>query len=142
MRYVDTSVFVPLFMPEATSATIRSWFQRLSLDEIAISAWTLTEFASALGGKVRSGAANAASASAALTGFADLVSANLRVIAPLRRDFEAAADLLQRFELGLRAGDALHVAITRNHRAEVLVTLDMRLAVAAGRLGLACEMPA
>ena len=141
MPYVDTSVFIALFLPEATSVAIRSWFQQSRLDEVAISSWTLTEFASALGRKIRSRVASADSAAAALTGFRGLARESLSTVVPRHHDFADAAALIQRFDLGLRAGDALHVAIARNHGAEVLVTLDKRLA-AAERLGLPCEAPA
>ena len=46
----------------------------------------------------------------------------------------------RRFDLGLRAPDALHLAITRRLDA-TLVTLDRRLATAAGELGIAAEVP-
>jgi predicted nucleic acid-binding protein len=66
----------------------------------------------------------------------------LSIIVPTHRDFLDAAQHLEEFDLGLRGGDALHLAIAHNRRASSLVTLDNRLARAAGRLGLACEMPA
>jgi predicted nucleic acid-binding protein len=43
---------------------------------------------------------------------------------------------VRRFDLGLRAPDALHLAITRRLDA-TLVTLDRRLAAAANQLGVA-----
>jgi uncharacterized protein len=142
IRYVDTSVFIPLFLPESTSVAIRSWFQRSRLDEVAISSWTLTEFASALGRKVRSRAASADSAAVALAGFRGLARESLSTVVPRHRDFVDATALIERSDLGLRAGDALHVAIARNHGATSFVTLDKRLGTAAERLGLPCEAPA
>jgi hypothetical protein len=46
----------------------------------------------------------------------------------------------RRFDLGLRAPDALHLAIARRLDA-TLVTLDRRLATAARELGVAVEDP-
>ncbi len=62
----------------------------------------------------------------------------------LRADahLERASDLMLRFDLGLKAGDALHVAIAQNAGATSFVTLDKRLAAAAVQLGLAVEQPA
>ena len=56
-------------------------------------------------------------------------------------DFKLADTFVRRFDLGLRAPDALHVAVCRraNHR---LVTLDTRLAAAATTLGVAVDRPA
>ncbi len=56
-------------------------------------------------------------------------------------DFRLASLFIRRFDLGLRATDALHAAICRGggHR---WVTLDARLAAAAETLGLAVERPA
>jgi hypothetical protein len=51
-----------------------------------------------------------------------------------------AGVFVRRFDLALRVPDALHLAIAR--RLDVaLVTLDRRLATAAGELGVAAEMP-
>ena len=56
-------------------------------------------------------------------------------------DFDLAGDLLLRFDLGLRAGDALHLAVARNAGAAAIVTLDRRVADAARQLGWGCEVP-
>jgi predicted nucleic acid-binding protein len=46
----------------------------------------------------------------------------------------------RRFDLGLRAPDALHLAIARRLDA-TLVTLDRRLVAAAREVGIAVEVP-
>ncbi len=52
-----------------------------------------------------------------------------------------SADIyVRRFELKLRTPDALHAAICRR-TGSTLVTLDQRLADAAGELGTACHIP-
>ncbi len=53
---------------------------------------------------------------------------------------ERAGRLLERFELGLRAGDALHLAIAQR-LGTPLVTLDRRLATAAAAVGLEVIVP-
>ena len=58
------------------------------------------------------------------------------------RDFARANDLMLDYPLGLRAGDALHVAVALNAGAGCLVTLDVTMARAAESLGLRCESPA
>jgi predicted nucleic acid-binding protein len=52
--------------------------------------------------------------------------------------FTAAADMLARHELGLRAGDALHLAVVASAGC-TLVTLDERMAKAAPELGVPVE---
>ncbi|MDO8862700.1 type II toxin-antitoxin system VapC family toxin [Haliea sp. E1-2-M8] len=53
-------------------------------------------------------------------------------------DFNAAARYADQFKTGLRAGDALHLALAANHGAR-LVTLDKGLAKAAKGLGISSE---
>ncbi len=142
IRYLDTSVLIPLFLPEARSAAVRAWFRGLDMTDVLISTWTVTEFASALGGKVRAQTASVEAARRAHAAFQRLARRSLGQLVPTQRDFLDAAGFLERFDLGLRAGDALHVAITRNHQAEILVTLDRVLARAAESLGLRAEFPA
>jgi uncharacterized protein len=142
MLYVDTSVLVSLLLPETRSPAVRDWFRQVSLAKLGVSAWTIAEFTSALGVKVPFGATSTAAASHANATFQRLIHRGLNVITPLHRDFTDAAVLLERFDLGLRAGDTLHLAISRNHRAQCLATLDKRLAQAAAAFGLTAEIPA
>ncbi|PAX45760.1 hypothetical protein CK510_30005 [Brunnivagina elsteri CCALA 953] len=46
-------------------------------------------------------------------------------------DFILAAEFIQQWETGLRAGDALHLAIARNRSVENLLSLDRGLINAA-----------
>lgn len=54
MIYVDTSVLVALCTNEPKSEAISHWY-RLCRDELVSAVWCVTEFASALGIKQRSG---------------------------------------------------------------------------------------
>lgn len=58
MRYFDTSFLVPLVIPEATSESVHSRFQRFSTDDLAVSDWNRVEFASMLAREVRMGNLN------------------------------------------------------------------------------------
>jgi predicted nucleic acid-binding protein len=53
--------------------------------------------------------------------------------------FRVAATIADRHELGLRAADALHLAICADYGAK-LATLDERLAKAAPLVGVAAEL--
>ena len=54
MIYVDTSALVPLFIREAKSEAVIAWLES-SGERLAISEWSLVEFASATAIKVRTG---------------------------------------------------------------------------------------
>lgn len=49
--YLDTSVVIPLFVDDDHAARVRAWAK--SGRKIALSAWTLTEFSSAMSMQVR-----------------------------------------------------------------------------------------
>ena len=132
MRYFDTSFLVPLILPEATSELIAGFFENLPVDNLAVSHWTRVEFASLLAREVRMGNLDAAAAHEAGSRFETMVEESFVVLLPNRDDFDRARDWLDHFETGLRAGDALHLAIARNHGAEAIYSLD-KLMIAAGR---------
>ena len=58
MVYVDTSVLVPLFLNEPHSKATAEWYSR-EKGELVAAVWCVTEFASALGIKQRTGAIDA-----------------------------------------------------------------------------------
>lgn len=74
----------------------------------------------------------------ALAAFRRLLLDTLRVLPITGQHFEAAARYADRRELGLRAGDALHLAIAAAHGA-TLMTLDRRLYDACLAVGVVAE---
>ena len=143
MLYLDTSVLVPLFVPEPLSEPVRAWFevQATTGATLAISAWTLTEFASAMGIKVRDKGLKPEQAQTACALMQKLQFDCLRVFTPTRSAFERAAENLAQHKLGLRAGDALHLAIAQNENAACFYTLDRRLIEAARKLKFRVKSP-
>jgi uncharacterized protein len=135
MLYVDTSIIVSALTKEADTALSQTWLARQETSELTISDWTVTEFASALSMKLRTGGLGADHRAAVLSTFTRLCAESLRTLPVAREDFRAAARFADQSELNLRAGDALHLAICANHGAS-LCTLDRRLAEAAPRLGV------
>jgi len=133
--YLDTSVLGALFFREPGAAAV---LEKLAAarDGLAVSAWTLTEMASVGAIKERTGQVDAAGRAAALAAFDRFVADTLTLVEIDPGDFRTAAVLLDAPSLGLRAGDALHLAITRRLRAS-LFTLDRRQAEAATHYGLA-----
>lgn len=141
MRYLDASAAVPLYVKEASSQAVQRWFHARSPADIALSSWTLTEFTSALVIRVRAGSVPSTTACSVVAAFRGLARLSLTMLPFGPADFDRASDLMLRFDLGLRAGDALHVAIVQNAGVTSLVTLDKRLASAARQLGIAVESP-
>ena len=134
LLYLDTSAAVPVIVREAATERTRAFLKEREAEGIAVSPWVVTEFASALAGKLRTGALTKSTyAGAALQWQAFLEG--VRSLAVERGHFEKAALLCQRQELGLRAGDALHLAIAAGAGC-TLVTLDERMAKAAPELGV------
>ena len=119
IRYFDTSFLVPLILSEATSDLIAGFFGDLSVGSLAVSHWTRVEFSSLLAREVRMGGLSADTAHEAEARFEAMVEESFEVLLPNGDDFNLAKEYLGRFDTGLRAGDALHLAIAGNHWAEV-----------------------
>jgi uncharacterized protein len=71
--------------------------------------------------------------------FTNLRAQSLSIAPVTREHFLSAARFSDQSRLGLRAGDALHVAVAGGLGA-TLCTLDKRLAEAAVALGVSAEM--
>jgi predicted nucleic acid-binding protein len=138
MEYVDTSVIVAALVQESHTPRAERWLAGRS-DELAISDWTLAEFSSALSIKVRSGSLDPEGQSVALETFATLTEQSLLLLPVKRAHFRLAAQFADRHALGLRAADALHLAIAADHGAS-LCTLDKKLAAAGKTLGIATKL--
>jgi predicted nucleic acid-binding protein len=136
MHYFDTSFLVPLILPEATSEPIAKFFAGLPDGDLAVSHWTRVEFSSLLAREVRMGGLNAESAREADARFEAMVDESFAVILPNGDDFDLAKEYLAHYETGLRAGDALHLAVAKNHGAEAIYSLDKALLKAGKNLGV------
>lgn len=141
MHYLDTSVLVATLFNEAASPRVRAWLGAQAAASLAISDWTLTEMSSALALRVRTAQITVAQRAAALARFNRLVAENLIVLPVTGGQFRTAARFVDQQRLGLRAGDALHLAVAAEHGA-LVQTLDRRLADAGPALGVPVELTA
>lgn len=138
MIYLDTSVVVPLLVPEPRTADAKAWYARL--EEVPVgSDWLLSEFTSAIAIKVRRGDLTDATAKLVYKEFDLLAAGGLRVIPVSRAAFREAAHLARQHRHGVRAADALHLAVALEAGANSIATLDAIMASNAKRMKLKVE---
>jgi uncharacterized protein len=129
MEYLDTSVLVAAMTAEARTGEIQTWFGQQDPQNLAISAWVTTEFSAALSIKLRTNQISAQHGARALADFSQLCSESLTLLPIDANHFAIAARIADQHAVGLRAGDALHLAIAFDHGATI-ITLDQHLAEA------------
>ncbi|MDB5800626.1 MAG: PilT protein domain protein [Rhodocyclales bacterium] len=139
MYYLDTAVFLSTHYAESTSKPVSSWLKKRP-EPLATSAWTLTECASASGIRVRRGDIPAELATTLLDSIRQLIDESCILLPVQQEDYLQATRWLADFQLGLRAGDALHLAVVQRHDA-TLVSYDKVLLRAAKALGVAAVNP-
>lgn len=139
MRYVDTSVLVAALTREARTQELQNWLGTQTAGELLVSEWVITEFSSALSVKLRNGQLAARERSDALAVFNQIIEDSFLVAGVERSDFRAAARLSDHYATGLRAGDALHLAVAASNGATIF-TLDRTLVSAADALGISAEL--
>lgn len=132
MIYLDTSLIVALLTNEPAAESVAEWLKRQS-GYLHISGWTITEFSSALSLKVRTGQLVPSQKAQALAAFNQLARRSLVTLPISPSDYHAAARLCDRVELGLRAGDSLHIAIAISAGLPI-ATLDKVMATACDTL--------
>jgi predicted nucleic acid-binding protein len=121
--YVDTSVLVALCVNEPKSVDVSRWYSK-SKDKLVSSVWCVTEFASALGIKQRTGQITTEQAQVAWQNFQRLCTNDLTLLSSDTDLFHKAAFLTLDAATGLRAGDALHLTSALQANAKRMATLD------------------
>jgi hypothetical protein len=124
MVYLDTSFVAPLVIAEDSSDAVEAFVLKIKPGELTTSMWTQVELSSLVSRKVRMGELSDSKAEVVRRQFERILGESFEVLAPTAADFAAAAKYLESPKTGLRAGDALHLAIAANHRAKRILTLD------------------
>jgi predicted nucleic acid-binding protein len=127
MLYLDTSFIAPLVLNEDVSPQVEAFLMKQTVGSLAVSQWTRVEFCSLVAREVRMKHFSPQVAETVITEFETLVQESCQVWLPDATDYDLARTLLTRFDSGLRGGDALHLAIARNHGADKVLTLDQGL---------------
>jgi predicted nucleic acid-binding protein len=133
--YIDTSVWIALVSFEETSTALGSWLEGTT-SILATSQWTAVEVASALSIKVRRGDLTADQATEQLKALQALFASDVSLLPIASKDYEEAAKLCKDTNSGLRAGDALHLAVASRLKIDGLLTLDKNMAKNGVQLGL------
>lgn len=133
MVYLDTSVLVALHTHETKSAGVAHWYAACA-DELVSAAWCVSEFASALGIKQRTGQISKSEAQTAWQQFERMCAGDLYLLPVEPATFHRAAILSLDVASGLRAGDSLHLAAALDAKTKTVATLDDVMAKNAKRL--------
>jgi predicted nucleic acid-binding protein len=132
--YADASLLVALLIRDAFNQRAQR-FLAARPTMLLISDFAAAEFVAVVGRRVRVGELTT---SEALTAFASLdewVAAHGPRLELVAADVVIAETFLRRLDLGLRAPDAIHLAIAQRHGA-ALATFDERMAASANALGM------
>ncbi len=134
MIYLDTSVLVAYYLPEPISRQAQAYI--LSATGVTVSELAQVEFFSALALRQRTGDLSLTDAQRVAALFAGhLNEALYRVLHLKSAVYRLARDYIARFDLPLKAPDALHLAAAVVEQLP-LVTADRQLARNATVLGL------
>jgi uncharacterized protein len=137
--YLDTSVLIPTLVEEQVSDAVNV-FLVTTEQELLVSEFAAAEVASALSRLARMHLLANADALARLADFEAWRAGASSPVDVHPADARLAYAYVRRFDLRLRAPDALHLAIATRLDAS-LITLDRRLERAAQQLGVSVAVP-
>lgn len=132
--YLDASVILPTLVEEPASLIVDDFLTQCD-EPLVISEFAAAEVASALSRLVRTGLLQPVDAAERLADFDAWRAASTDNLDLKASDIRLAHVFVRRFDLMLRAPDALHAAVCQREDLR-LATRDRRLARAADELGV------
>ena len=133
--YLDTSVLVALWANEPMTFAVQKWMSQQRTENLYISRWCITEFSSAMAGKLQIGSITEYARAEALAAFGSAVRRSFSVLEVDQHAFQRAAIFANQAGLRVRSGDALHLAVAAGEGLPI-VTLDQGMQAAAKALGI------
>ena len=134
MLFLDTSVIVAFYIPEAQSSQVQRLFS--SEMPLAICCLTEVEFTSAIARLIRMNAFTKQFGRCVLEEFRDHIRQKHYTFCPItRKEYDLAQDWIGSFRTSLRTLDALQLAVASSNGLP-LVTADKKLTKAAKALGV------
>jgi uncharacterized protein len=137
--YADTSIIVAALTNEVRTADAQAWLQAQLAGDIAISDWVITEFSSALSLKLRVGTIKPDQRAIAMASFRRLIDRSFEILTITPPMFRNAAGFADQHALGIRAGDALHLAAALENGTN-LWTLDHGIFQAGPAVGVVTRL--
>ncbi len=134
--YVDTSVLVAAHTREPHTDLAQAWLVAQSGGGLILSTWALVECDSAVAIKRRRGEMDADGQATAIADINAFATCFAPFIVPAEDDYRRARTLCRHAASGLRAGDALHLAMALRWDVTHFATLDKILATNAIAHGL------
>lgn len=136
--YLDSSVVVAYYVPEPNSERVQRLYE--DIEQPVISELVDLEVAAALSLRSRTGDLEPTQAQRIVSLFNDHLESGLYTRLHLRANhYRWARDAIARFDLPLKAPDALHLAAAHAEGLH-LITADRQLARNADALGIAFEL--
>ena len=135
MIYADTNVMLALFCPDGLTAAAEAWYAKAAAP-VCISAWTVVEFRSSIGLRVRKGVLPRASGMTAMRNFDAAVPVYFQMAAPAHEHFVRAGHWLANPDCALQGADALHLGIAFGNGCSEFVTFDQPLGASGRKLKL------
>jgi uncharacterized protein len=133
--YLDTAVLLSLHLYDSKTEAVTKTLGKDKY-EFAVSGWGVAEAASALGILVRRKELDSKLATEVLEGV-ELLVAESQVLSIDAATLRLATNWLKNFNLGLRAGDAVHAALCKINDV-TLATTDRQLIRAVKKLQVKC----
>jgi uncharacterized protein len=134
MIYCDTSLLISGLTAETQTKTAQAWLKSQSAGSLCVSGWVIAEFSSALSIKLRNRELSEPQRAQVMTQWRLMLVENFAVLPIAPPAFDLAARIADQHELGVKAGDALHLAVA-SQAGLTLATLDRKMASAATTLG-------
>jgi uncharacterized protein len=137
--YADTCLLVSLFLRDSGTDAALAWLSESASQRIMASHWSLTEFSSAASTLARQKSITPKLHAESMRRFRSFAAQRLTLEPPLLADFERASAMVEHCATGLRAGDAVHLALCARLSA-TLCTADKVMVKAAKSFSVAVHL--